>query len=530
MRNQNYFKACEHIASELQLRSNLSLNDIYKIIRSNSSKFDLSTVPKNEDILYYLPKSHPYKEILLVKPSKTASGIAVIPIMPLPYECPHGKCIYCPGGVEYNTPMSYIGTEPVTRIAQFVNFDPYLQVKSKLEQLHRRGHNTSKIELVVVGGTFPFMPESYQRNFAKSCFDALNGSRSVTLQEAISTNETANNRCVGFTVETKPDYCKKKQIDLLLEIGVTKVEIGVQALDDHIYRSVNRGHTLLDVKESFKISRDAGYKIVAHMMPGLPGSSISKDLESFRILFENSDFRPDMLKIYPTLVIKNTGLYELYKKGKYSSYSVDDFVNILFEVKKNIPTWVRIMRIQREIETTDIVEGNKQGNIRQLILKKLKDNNISCKCIRCREPRLKQNILSSIDEVTLKRIDYLASGEKEIFLSLETDDNKIIFGFIRLRIITNSQFIRKELKDPSSDEIAVIRELHVYGKLIDVGNINNAYYQHKGLGLKLMKEAERIAKEEFNIKKISVISAIGTREYYKKIGYVQNGPYVTKIL
>ncbi|MFB5598651.1 MAG: tRNA uridine(34) 5-carboxymethylaminomethyl modification radical SAM/GNAT enzyme Elp3 [Nitrososphaeraceae archaeon] len=531
--NLNYFKACEHIANELQLRTYLSSKDISKIIRSHSAKFHLSTVPKNEDILLYLSQNNPYKDFLLVKPSKTASGIAVIPVMPKPYECPHGKCIYCPGGIDYNTPMSYVGTEPVTRIAQSVNFDPYLQVKSKLEQLCRRGHNTSKIELVVVGGTFPFMPELYQKNFAKSCYDALNDSRSVTLEESIKTNETAKNRCVGFTVETKPDYCKKKHVDLMLEMGVTKVEIGIQVIDDHIYRLVNRGHTLLDVKESFKISRDAGYKIVAHMMPGLPGSNVQKDLESFQMLFENPSFKPDMLKIYPTLVLKHTGLYELYKKGKYNAYSEDEFIKIILEVKKIVPSWVRIMRIQREIETIDIMDGNKKGNIRQIILKKLKDNHISCRCIRCREPKLKQNMLRSIDDTTLKRIDYSASGGKEIFLSIETIDNKILFGFIRLRIIANSPSIRKELKDEheSAREIAVVRELHVYGKLIGVGDKNNtAYYQHKGLGLKLIKEAERIAKEEFHIKKISVISAVGTRKYYNKIGYIQNGPYVTKLL
>jgi elongator complex protein 3 len=293
---------------------------------------------------------------------------------------------------------------------------------------------------------------------------------------------------------------------------------------------VNRGHSLLDVKDSFKISKDAGYKIVAHMMPGLPGSTVKKDLEGFRILFQDPDFKPDMLKIYPTLVIKNTGLYELYRRGKYTSYSENDFIKILLEVKKIVPPWIRIMRIQREIETRDIIDGNKKGNIRQIILKKLKENNISCKCIRCREPKLKQNMLESIEDIVLNRIDYSASGGKEMFLSMETKDNKIIFGFLRLRI-TKSK--RKELKDDSKSfgEIAVVRELHVYGKLIDVGKKNNnEYYQHKGLGLKLMNEAERIAKEEFNLKKISVISAIGTREYYKKIGYIQNGPYVTKIL
>jgi elongator complex protein 3 (tRNA carboxymethyluridine synthase) len=516
----NYLEACLHIARELQLRKDLSTKDIFKIIKSASSKFKLSTIPKNEDILSYLTTNDRYRYVLLVKPTKTASGIAVITVMPKPYDCPHGRCIYCPGGAEYNTPMSYVGTEPATRIAQSVDFDPYLQVKSKLEQLHRRGHNISKIELVIVGGTFPFMPETYQ----KDC-------QSSTLENALKTNEQATNRCVGLTVETKPDYCKEKQIDLMLEMGVTRVEIGIQALDDNVYRLVNRGHTLLDVRESFKLSRDAGYKIVGHMMPGLPGSTPEKDIDNIKMLFENPDFKPDMLKIYPTLVLQGTGLYKLLKNGQYAPYSEDDIVNILMEVKKIIPPWVRIMRIQREIEPADIVNGNRRGNIRQIVLKKLKDDGIFCKCIRCREPMMRRNMFESYQDIKLSRIDFLASGGKEVFLSMESKDNKIIFGFLRLRNILNPR--RKELQDNSIalNATAIIRELHVYGKLIDVGQKNdNGYYQHKGLGLRLMQEAEKISKEEFCVNKISVISAVGTREYYKKIGYIQNGPYVTKIL
>lgn len=531
MNYDNYLEACLHIARELQLRKDLSTKDIFKIIKSTSSKFKLSTIPKNEDILSYLTTNDRYRHVLLVKPTKTASGIAVITVMPKPYDCPHGRCIYCPGGAEYNTPMSYVGTEPATRIAQSVDFDPYLQVKSKLEQLHRRGHNISKIELVIVGGTFPFMPETYQKDFVKSCYDALNDCQSSTLENALKTNEQATNRCVGLTVETKPDYCKEKQIDLMLEMGVTRVEIGIQALDDNVYRLVNRGHTLLDVRESFKLSRDAGYKIVGHMMPGLPGSTPEKDIDNIKMLFENPDFKPDMLKIYPTLVLQGTGLYKLLKNGQYAPYSEDDIVNILMEVKKIIPPWVRIMRIQREIEPADIVNGNRRGNIRQIVLKKLKDDGIFCKCIRCREPMMRRNMFESYQDIKLSRIDFLASGGKEVFLSMESKDNKIIFGFLRLRNILNPR--RKELQDNSIalNATAIIRELHVYGKLIDIGQKNdNGYYQHKGLGLRLMQEAEKISKEEFCVNKISVISAVGTREYYKKIGYIQNGPYVTKLL
>ena len=531
MNYDNYLEACLHIARELQLRKDLSTKDIFKIIKSASSKFKLSTIPKNEDILSYLTTNDRYRYVLLVKPTKTASGIAVITVMPKPYDCPHGRCIYCPGGAEYNTPMSYVGTEPATRIAQSVDFDPYLQVKSKLEQLHRRGHNISKIELVIVGGTFPFMPETYQKDFVKSCYDALNDCQSSTLENALKTNEQATNRCVGLTVETKPDYCKEKQIDLMLEMGVTRVEIGIQALDDNVYRLVNRGHTLLDVRESFKLSRDAGYKIVGHMMPGLPGSTPEKDIDNIKMLFENPDFKPDMLKIYPTLVLQGTGLYKLLKNGQYAPYSEDDIVNILMEVKKIIPPWVRIMRIQREIEPADIVNGNRRGNIRQIVLKKLKDDGIFCKCIRCREPMMRRNMFESYQDIKLSRIDFLASGGKEVFLSMESKDNKIIFGFLRLRNILNPR--RKELQDNSIalNATAIIRELHVYGVSVDIGCIPGTdSYQHKGYGIKLMQEAERIVSDEFGLRSISVLSAVGTRDYYRKIGYTRNGPYMTKFL
>lgn len=311
----------------------------------------------------------------MVKPIKTASGIVVVTVMPKPFGCPQGRCIYCPGGIEFNTPLSYIGSEPSTKSAQKFEYDPYKQVQSKIHQLHARGHDVSKVEVVIVGGTFPFMPEEYQKDFAKLCFDALNGIKpSVNLQEAIITNETAKNRCVGFTVETKPDYCKQQHIDLMLELGVTRIEIGIQSLRDEVYRTINRGHTLDDVVNSFQLARDAGYKIVAHMMPGLPNSSPEQDIQDFQTLFDNPCFKPDMLKIYPTLVLKHTGLYKLYQEGRYHAYSENDLMTVLLAIKKMVPPWVRIMRVQREIEPKDIVAGPKNGNLRQMALRKLDED------------------------------------------------------------------------------------------------------------------------------------------------------------
>ncbi|HEX6646587.1 MAG TPA: tRNA uridine(34) 5-carboxymethylaminomethyl modification radical SAM/GNAT enzyme Elp3 [Nitrososphaeraceae archaeon] len=525
-----YTQACKSIAVELENNSNMSLKEINKIISLTCSAYQLTVVPKKEHIIPYLPKNSNYRDILVVKPAKTASGVAVIAVMPRPYDCPHGKCIYCPGGLEYNTPMSYVGTEPATKIAQSFEYDAYYQIKSKLNQLYQRGHNITKIELVIVGGTFPFMPENYQREFVKKCFDALNDDlSSTTLEESCRKNEQARIRCVGFTVETKPDYCKEKHLDLMLELGITRIEIGVQTLEENIYKLVNRGHNLTDVKHSFQIARNCGYKIVAHMMPGLPGSTPESDINGFKTLLENDSFKPDMLKIYPTLVLKNTGLYKLYINKKYDAYTEEDIVNILIEVKKLIPPWVRIMRIQREIETSDIIAGSKKGNIRQIAIQKLKDLGLKCNCIRCREAGLQKLKNLNQDEITLNRIDYLASEGKEVFLSMENKDKNLLFGFLRLRNILFSH--RKELHPVNNKTSAIIRELHVYGQVVDVGQKKGPLsFQHTGLGLRLMEEAEKISKEEFQLDSLSVISAIGTRAYYRKLGYVQNGPYVTKQL
>jgi elongator complex protein 3 len=363
-------------------------------------------------------------------------------------------------------------------------------------------------------------------------------------------------RCVGLTIETKPDYCKKEHVDTMLEFGTTRIEIGVQSLSNEVYKAVNRGHDLQDVYEAFYLAKNCGYKIVAHMMPGLPKSTIKQDICDFKKLFGDERLKPDMLKIYPTLVIKNTGLHKLFQEKKYDSYSTEDLVKILVEIKKTIPPWVRIMRIQREIESNDVVSGPKVGNLRQLVSFELEKQGIKCKCIRCREIGLK-NIQTefSKDDLMLCRSEYLSSGGKEMFLSFETKDNSIIFGFLRLRLMPNPQ--RKELTgveengglDEGKISSGIVRELHVYGTLARIGekttednsleknNDNNDLrkrkgytYQHKGLGQKLLNEAEKICKQEYNLKKLSVISAIGTREYYKKFGYIINGPYVTKLL
>jgi len=526
--DNRYQQICNEIANDILSNNTngnmMNLREINSLIKSKSSQYKLPSIPKYAEINRFIPINSQYKRLLRKKPMKTQSGIAVITVMPMPYDCPHGKCIYCPGGKEYNTPLSYVGTEPSTKFAQRVKYDSYEQVRYKIMQLMEGGHEVSKAELVVVGGTFPFYPKDYQIYFVKRCYDALNSIKHVeypiqvpyeysstldkhttlstgnssqeeriskldslllTLEKAKQKNETAFVRCVGLTIETKPDYCKMDHINLMLELGTTRIELGVQSLNDTVFKMVNRGHTIEDVYKAFYQARNSGYKIGAHMMPGLPGSSFEQDLNDSRILFEDERLKPDMLKIYPTLVVRNTGLHKLYKDQKYKSYSTNQLVELLVEIKKFIPPWVRIMRIQREIEAPDIISGPKMGNIRQKVLEELKRQGIKCKCIRCREIGLYENKVEfSNDEVLLFRTEYNAANGKEIFLSFELKDRMLLFGFLRLRIMSDP--LRKELQSgfdfitgssnnnisDSTDKSftsAIVRELHVYGTVAKIG-------------------------------------------------------------
>ena len=520
-----FSKACDEITQNLLTFDEPSKKEVKEEIKKICAKYSLERIPRNHEILSMAKESDfdKLRKVLLKKPAKTASGVAVVALMPKPYACPHGRCTYCPGGIEFNSPNSYTGKEPSTLNAIENEYDPKLQITSKIDKLIAFGHDPSKMEIVIVGGTFLFMPKDYQENFIKSCYDALNGTDSKNLQEAKSNNEHAVIRNVGFTIETKPDYCKKEHIDSMLDYGITRIEIGVQSLQERVYEIVNRGHNYNDVLESFQISKDAGYKIVAHMMPGLPTMTPEGDIADFKKLFSDSQLRPDMLKIYPSLVIENTPLYEDHKQGKYKPYSDEDMIKVLTEVKKNIPKWVRIMRVQREISPNEIIAGPKSGNLRQIVHQNLAKQGHSCKCIRCREAGL-SNKKSSENDIKLSRIDYDSSGGKEVFLSYE-DKDESIYGFLRLR---------KPSFDAHRDEVGkdscIVRELHIYGKSLKLGEKEENEIQHSGLGKNLMKEAEKISKEEFDAKRILVISAVGTREYYQKLGYSLYGPYMSKTL
>jgi len=520
-----FAKACNEINQNLLTIKEPSKKQVKQEIIKICAKYALKRIPRNHEILSMAKESdfNKLRKFLLKKPVKTASGVAVVALMPKPYACPHGRCTYCPGGIEFNTPNSYTGKEPSTLSAIGNDYDPKLQITSKIDKLIAFGHDTSKMEIVIVGGTFLFMPKDYQENFIKSCYDALNGTDSKNLQEAKSKNEHAEIRNVGFTIETKPDYCKKEHVDLMLNYGITRIEIGVQSLQERVYEIVNRGHNYNDVIESFQISKDAGYKIVAHMMPGLPSVTPAEDISDFKKLFDDPDLKPDMLKIYPSLVLENTPLYEDYKQGKYTPYSDKDLINVLTEMKKIVPKWVRIMRVMREIGPKEIIAGPKSGNLRQIVHQNLIKQGASCKCIRCREVGLsKKN--HKAQSLSLNRINYDSSGGDEVFLSYE-DSDESIYGFLRLRK-PSSLAHRKEIDTNS----CIVRELHVYGKSLKLGQKEENEIQHSGLGKNLMKEAEKISREQFDAKKLLVISAVGTREYYQKLGYSLYGPYMSKPL
>lgn len=547
----------ESVSKQIFVERYANQKHLRRIIFDVCAKYALSRVPKNHEILSAATcKDHiidndilqTLRQILLKKPAKTASGVAVVAIMPKPFACPHGRCTYCPGGPSSNTPNSYTGAEPPAIDAISHKYAPIPQIRTKLEQLRAFGHDVSKTEIVIVGGTFLFMPASYRHDYIKSCYDALNDTTSDSLQHAQQINEQSSVRNVGFTIETKPDYCKESHIDAMLKYGVTRVEIGVQSLQDRVYKTVNRGHTYKDVVESFQLAKDAGYKITAHMMPGLPTMSPAEDIADFVKLYEDSELRPDMLKIYPSLVIKGTPLYDEYIAGRYKPYSDHDMINVLVEAKTHIPKWVRIMRIQREIPPSQIIAGPRQGNLRQIVRNILQKRGTPCKCIRCREAGLAKdgNPLPKIDDLHLDTVYYDSSDGREAFVSYEDEQNRI-YGFVRLRkpsknahrpevlgVSRKSQ--ESELYDDDNINTCIIRELHVYGQTVGVGvnftttNHSNNKIQHLGLGRNLMSAAEDIACDKFGAQKLLVISAVGTRGYYKKIGYSLYGPYMSKDL
>ncbi len=518
-----------HALERLELDAKVpNQKEIWKLKLGACQKYHLDRVPKNSEILEFLspPTKLALEEKLRRKSIRTRSGIAVVTAITKPFDCPHGTCTFCPGGVRFGTPQSYTPESPAASFGLRREFDPGKQVEDAIAILERNGHDTSKVELILLGGTILAMPRDYQEDFVRKSYEALNGARSVSLIESLRRNEFARHRCVGLTIETKPDWCKREHVDLLLSYGTTRVEIGVQSLRPEVLRHVNRGHTLEDTYNAFSTARDSAMKIVAHMMPGLPLSDPEKDLEDLLEVVSDDRLKPDMLKIYPTLVVKGTALYNQYMMGKYAPYSLEEIVDLLARFKARVPPWLRIMRIQREIPKTEIDGGVRSGNLRQLVLDEMAKRGDRCHCIRCREIGRHERLEESTPK--LNRIDYEASGGHEVFLSYVDEDTEALFGFLRLRIPSGNEH-RPELRN---ERTSLVRELHVYGTVVPIGKqaspSGQSQQQHRGIGTALLRESEEIARNEFNRKKHVVISATGTREYYRKRGYKDDGAYVSK--
>ncbi|MEA2098462.1 MAG: tRNA uridine(34) 5-carboxymethylaminomethyl modification radical SAM/GNAT enzyme Elp3 [Patescibacteria group bacterium] len=553
------------------------LSSVYllRLKRKASKKFGLAN-PTNIEILKayrQMVKNKKIKQnkdietVLITKNIRTLSGVAVIAVLTKPYPCP-GTCKFCPN--EKDIPKSYLSNEPAVMRAILTDFHPYKQVIARLKSLEATGHKTDKIELIIMGGTFSYLPKQYQTWFIKECFRACNKQNSppnkggwgvkssilkssnLSLQQLQKLNEKSKHRIIGLTLETRPDYINKKEVLRMRKLGATRVELGVQTIYDDVLKFNKRGHSIAETIKATRLLKEAGFKINYHMMPDLPGSNYKKDLAMFKELFSNPDFQPDMLKIYPCVVVKNAPIYKWLKTGKYKPYPDKKLIQLLCEIKKIIPYYVRITRLIRDIPSTSIVAGNKVSNLRQVLKRKSEDEGWNCKCIRCREVR-DQKVPPDkggwgVEKLKLFRQDYNASNGKEIFLSFEDRERKNIYSLLRLRI-NRSVIARSKATQQSQDltlfnkqaphtvwsqhilkpELqAIIREVHTYGQMIPIRSKSKKSPQHIGLGKKLIAEAERITKEEFNLKKIAVISGVGVRDYYRKLGYRLENEYMVK--
>jgi len=504
------------------------------------------------------------EKALFTKKIRTQSGVAVIAVLTKPYPCP-GKCIYCPS--EKEIPKSYLSNEPAVMRAISAKFNPYNQVQKRIEALELNGHKTDKIELIVMGGTFSYLPKAYQINFIAQCFKACNDYKSKKFSKKRNSlkklsyeqkrNEKTKRRIIGLTLETRPDYIDIKELVNFRKLGCTRVEIGVQSIFNNVLKINKRGHNVQKTIEATKLLKDFGFKINYHIMPGLLGSTLKKDFKMFQELFSNPDFQPDMLKIYPTVVIKESPLYRMWKNKKYKPLNEKEFTKFILRVKNEIiPPYVRIARLIRDVPAESIQAGPKTSNLRQMIAKKS-----NCPCIRCREIREtylkddlpamlhslnildnnnkslklssgvqnKHSIAMQAGKIILNRIGYSASNGQEIFLEYVSKNKKKLFALLRLRISnkTNPEVYKYF---PVLKDSAIIREVHTYGKMTEINQKDKISPQHIGLGKKLMLEAEKITKKEFKLDKIVVISGIGAQKYYRKLGYKLKDGYMIKKL
>ncbi len=509
---------------------------ILKKIRNELTKKNGGVLPKNLELIAAynelveskkIKPNHDVLKVIQKRKVRTLSGIANITVLTKDMGCP-GKCIYCPA--EKGMPKSYLSNEPAMMRAVRNDFDSYKQVKTRLNGLVAQGHDVTKIDIRTAGGTWGAIPIDYQIEFLKGIFQALNEGpgpihathntqHTTRLEELIKQNETAQCRCVGLWLETRPDWVDEEEIKRWRDYGVTGVELGIQSTDDKVNDFCKRGHGIKESISATKLCRDAGLKICHHLMPNLPSSTLKSDMKSGKDLFDDEGLRPDYLKVYPCMVVPYS---ELAKRvtacpNFHIPYTNKELIKVIAEIKKNTPEYCRIIRIIRDIPAESIVIGSKKSNLRQ----EMQRAGVKCRCVRCREIQD-----SRITQHALRITKYKANDGQELFISIEEPKLDKIIGLCRLRFPSNPKKpIFDELKDS-----AIVRELHVYGRQESLGKGDaQSQSQHKGFGKQLMEEAERQA-EEAGFKKIAVIAAIGTREYYKKLGYKLEGTYMTKML
>ncbi|XVH31939.1 tRNA uridine(34) 5-carboxymethylaminomethyl modification radical SAM/GNAT enzyme Elp3 [Haloferacaceae archaeon DSL9] len=542
-----FVDACEALAARI-VAGDIERDDLESAKLAVCSEFSSPKVPKNTEILDHAPAENreAVQRVVKRKPVRTASGVSPVAIMTSPHMCPHGKCLYCPGGPasEFSSSQSYTGHEPAAARGEQNDYDPYGQVTLRLEQLRQIGHPVDKVELILMGGTMTARSHDYQEWFVKRALEAMNDydleaepepaeERSFApdpddyefryLEDVIAENETGKIRNIGTTFETKPDWCDPEQIDRMLDLGGTKVEVGVQTTYERINREMHRGHGTQASIDANQRLRDSGFKVGFHMMPGQPGMTREMCIEDFRQLFENADWRPDYLKIYPTLVVRGTLTYDMWYRDEYDPLDNEEAADIVAEVMGMIPKYTRLQRVQRDIPADFIDAGVWKSNLRQLAERRAEERGLTLRDIRAREVGMNDENPDP-DAIELDVETYESCGGTEHFISYEDPVRDLLIGFCRLRFPNDP--VRRELR-----EAALVRELHVYGSEAGIGQPAGADdWQHRGYGRKLLGHAEELAADA-GYEKISVISGIGVRQYYRdKLGYVQDGPYVSKRL
>jgi len=543
--SEAFQQVCEELVDRI-LAGELARDEVESAKLEVCSEYSAPKVPKNSELLDFAPRERreELEEVLRRKPVRTASGVSPVAIMTSPHRCPHGKCLYCPGGPdsEFSSAQSYTGHEPAAARGKQNDYDPYGQVRLRLEQLREIGHPVDKVELILMGGTMTARSHDYQEWFVRRALEAMNDyeadgnpqpAEGVSfardpeeydfryVEDVIAENETADVRNVATTFETKPDWCDPEQIDRMLRLGGTKVEVGVQTTFERINREMHRGHGVQDSIDANRRLRDAGFKVGFHMMPGQPGMSKEMCLEDFRRIFERAEWRPDYLKIYPTLIVEGTATYDMHHRGEFEPLGNDEAAELVAEIKSMIPEYTRLQRVQRDIPADFIEAGVWKSNLRQLARQRMDEHGWTCDCIRCREVGMNDE---DPDEVTLDVHEYEVAGGTEHFVSFEDRDRDLLVGFCRLRFPNDP--VRRELQDA-----AVVRELHVYGSQVGVGQAGGeGQQQHRGYGRRLLATAEELAADA-GYETLAVLSGIGVRQYYReKLGYIQDGPYVSKRL